>query len=176
MDESSIKVVYEGKYFEITEEEFTTPDKSKHKHSNVYRKPISVIFPMQGNKIFLISQFRRFFNERILEAVAGHVNDREDPLDAAKRELREETGIKAERWNKIAEVEMSASVVRSTVHLYVANDLKFGKAAMESGEDISIVEISVEDAVEKVFSGEIKTASSIIGILMIDKIKAEGKI
>lgn len=177
MDHVSSKKVFSAKYFEVKKQEFVTPDGRKHIHDNVYRKPVSVIFPITQNyDLYLISQFREFFNGRILEVCAGHADEGESPLNAAKRELKEETGIIAGNWDKIMEVEMSASVIKSPAHIFIARQLKFEDQNLDHDEEISLVKISLDEAIEKVVSGEIKTGSTIIGILMIDKLRREGKL
>ena len=94
----------------------------------------------------------------------------------AARELKEETGIIAGNWDKIMEVEMSASVIKSPAHIFIARQLKFEDQNLDHDEEISLVKISLDEAIEKVVSGEIKTGSTIIGILMIDKLRREGKL
>ena len=107
---------------------------------------------------------------RCLEAVAGHVEKGESPLVAAKRELKEEAGIEALNWEEFAKIEMSGSVFKSSSHLFLAKDLEMVKASPEEGEDISLVEIPLADAVSKVLSGEINHAISMVGILMLEKL------
>ena len=71
---------------------------------------------------------------------------------------------------------MYGSVFKSAVHLFFAKDLEMGTASPEDLEDISLVEISLSEAVSKVMSGEIDHAASMIGILMLEKLVRGNKI
>lgn len=168
------KVVYSSKYFDVREE---LSDSNKISYSTVYRKPIVIIFPITDDgEIYLISQYRRLFNEKILEAVAGHQDEGENALEGAKRELSEETGISAAKWENIFEFYSSGSVVKSAHQIFVARELELGVASPENDEDIKIVKLSIDEAMEKVLSGEIKTASTIIGLFLIERLFKENKL
>ncbi len=170
----SQKKVYKAKLFEVREEELILPNGKKRLYSIVERQPVVVIFPLDHSlKLYLISQYRYLFKKKILEAVAGHMDKNEIPLEAAKRELKEETGITAFQWEEIARVESSASVIRSKLHLFIARDLEKGQASPSESEQIELVKLSINDAVKKVLIGEINNASTMIGILLLDKMRKE---
>ena len=171
----SQNIVFSQRLFKVKEQKILLPNGKERKYSVVERQPISVIFPISEKlDLYLISQFRYLFDKTILEAVAGHINDGEAPLEAAKRELREETGITALDWKEILEIEMSASVIKSSAHIFLARGVMLGKSNPEEGEEIELVKMSIENAIKKVLSGEITTAPTIIGILLLDKMFKEG--
>src|SRR3989344_7514089 len=133
----SQNIVFSQRLFKVKEQKILLPNGKERKYSVVERQPISVIFPISEKlDLYLISQFRYLFDKTILEAVAGHVDDGETPLKAAKRELKEETGITALDWKEILEFETSASVIRSSVHIFLAKGIKVGKPNPEEGEKI----------------------------------------
>ncbi len=100
-----------------------------------------------------------------------------EPIDACvKRELLEETGIKASSYTKLAEIEMSATGIRAISHLFLARDLKFGVAQPEEGEYITLHKVSIKDAVKYVLSGKINSAVTMAGVLMLDKLLASNKL
>ncbi|MFH1186740.1 MAG: NUDIX hydrolase [Candidatus Levyibacteriota bacterium] len=170
-------VVYKSKYFKVKEQEIELPNKSKKKLSIVERKPVSVIFPITSKKeIYIISQYRALFDKRIIEAIAGHVDGEETPLEAAKRELLEETGISARQWEEIARVEGSASVIKSTINIFLARELDFDKPRPEDMENIELKKVTIDEALEKILNGEIKTAATIIGIYTLDRLRKQKRL
>ena len=173
----SQNIIFSQRFFEVKKQNILLPNGEKREYSIVERRPISVIFPASDKlELYLISQFRHLFNKKILEAVAGHIDTKETPLGAARRELKEETGITASSWREILEFETSASVIRSNVHIFLAKGIKIGKPNPEEGEEIELVKMSIEEAIKKIMNGEIKTASTIIGIFLLDKLNKEGRL
>lgn len=146
-------------------------------HYNAERVSTVAVFPItEAGDIYLVSQYRYLHDKTLLEAVAGTIDMGEKPFETAKRELHEEAGIRALSWQEIAVVDLAASYVKAKTFLFLARDLTLGDHAQEEDEEITIKKMSIDEAVEKVMQGEITTASSIIGILMIDKLKKEGEI
>jgi len=173
----SQNIVFSQRLFKVKKQKILLPNGKEREYSIVERQPISVIFPISDKlELYLISQFRYLFDKKILEAVAGHIDIRETPLEVAERELKEETGITALNWREILEFETSASVIRSNVHIFLAKGIKIGKPNPEEGEEIELVKMSIEEAIKKIMNGEIKTASTIIGIFLLDKLNKEGRL
>ena len=173
----SQKSVYKARFFEVKEEEVLLPNNKKHTLATVERRPTVNVFPLTDtNDLYLISEYRQMFKKRILEAVSGHIDKDESSLAAGKRELKEEVGMSAYQWEEIARIEKSASVIKETSHLFLARDLELGKPEPEEGEDITLVKLSLNDAAAKVMSGEINNAATMIGILILDKLRSEKKL
>jgi ADP-ribose pyrophosphatase len=171
------KVVYKAKFFEVKEQEVLLPNNKKHIYATVERRPTVSIFPLTDkNDLYLISEYRQIFKKKILEAVSGHIDEGETSLAAGKRELKEETGISASQWEEIARIEKSASVIKETAHLFLARDLELGRPEPEEGEDITLIKMSLKEAAAKVMNGEINNAATMIGILILDKLRSEKKL
>ena len=173
----SQKTVYKARFFEVKEQEVLLPNNEKHIFATVERRPTVHIFPLtNSNDLYLISQYRLMFGKRILEAVSGHIDKDETSLVAAKRELKEEVGMSAFHWEEIARIEMSGSVIKETCHIFLARDLEQGKPKPEPGEDILLIKLPLKEAAAKVMSGEINNAATMIGILILDKLRSEKKL
>ena len=171
------KVVYKARLFEVKEQEVLLPNNKKHIYATVERRPTVNIFPLTDtDDLYLISEYRQMFKKKILGAVAGHIDDNETSLAAAKRELKEEVGMLAYQWEEIARIEKSSSVIKETSYLFLARDLEQGVPNPEPGEDITLVKLSLNEAVAKVMSGEINNSATMIGILMLDKLRTERKL
>lgn len=167
----SKKPVFQAELFTVREIEIEANKKKLIQHE-VIRNPVVTIFALtDNNEIYLISQYRRLLEKTTLEAVAGFIDEGETPLIAAKRELKEEVGLTATDWRELAVVNTAGSVTKGEAHLFLARGLKIGNPEPEDDEDITPVLIPFEKAVEKAINGEINIATTIAGILLIDKLK-----
>lgn len=153
-------------------------DSGKTKQHYIAQRAATVtIFPLtEEGEMYLITQHRYILDKVTLEAVAGTVEKEEKHLATAKRELQEEAGLIANHWEELARVDLAASYVRAQTTLFLAKELTTGEQNLDDDEDITVVKLPIEEAVKKVLQGEITTASSIIGILLIDRLRREGKI
>ncbi|HSW88026.1 MAG TPA: NUDIX hydrolase [Candidatus Saccharimonadales bacterium] len=173
----SAKPVYHANLFDVIEKEIELRNGKKLTHYNVERHPTVSIFPItEKYEIYLIKEYRYLLGKTVLEAPAGFINPQENTLVAAKRELKEETGITAVQWEKLTSIEIASSVIRAQAHLFLAKELEIGKADPEEDEIIEVIKMPLDEAVNKVMTGEISSGSTIAGIMMLDKLKREKKL
>lgn len=173
----SQKSVFKAKLFNVKEVVLKNEKGIEKTHHFVQRDTVVSVFPLTNSyEIYLISEYRYMLGKTILEAVAGHVGEKEGIIAAAKRELKEEAGISALQLEEIARIEMSGSIFKNKTHLFLAKGLEFGETDLDEGEEISVVKMPLSQAVEKVMSGEINHATSMTGILMLDKLRKEKKL
>lgn len=173
----SQKSIFRAKLFDVKQIEFENKNGKKKIHHVVERSSIVSVFPLTDSyEIYLISQYRYTLNKTVLEAVAGHIEKKETVIAAAKRELKEETGIIADQLEEIARIEMSGSVFKSKAHLFLAKGLEIGDNKLDDDEEIALVRMPLSEAVEKVMTGEINHATSMLGILMLDKLRTQKKL
>jgi ADP-ribose pyrophosphatase len=173
----SQKPVFKAELFDVKELTFESADGKKKIHHEAERTPVVSVFPLTSkNEIYLISQYRSMWKKTVLEAVAGYINKNETTIAAARRELKEETGIEAEQLEEMARVQLAGSVFKSTVNLFLAKGLIVGQNNLDEDEEISVVKMPLVQAVEKVMMGEINHSASMIGILMLDKLRAQKRL
>jgi ADP-ribose pyrophosphatase len=142
----------------------------------IISSPTVFILPVTKNKeIYLENQSRDAYEKRMLEVVAGHAEPGEDFLDAAKRELREEAGITAENWYKMALLHPSANI-KADIHIFACWDLKIGEAHLDEDEDIEIVKMPLSEALEKAYRGELEIGTHHAALYMLDRLIREKKI
>ena len=91
----------------------------------------------------------------------------EDPLAAAKRELREETGLEADEWQEIMRLHPSNSITDEVGFVYVATGLTEGEPDFEETEDLAIRRVPLDEAVRMVLDGEITDAISVAALLRL---------
>lgn len=173
----SKKDIFVDKYFNLVENTVDFGSGLVRKHVDIYRKPAVSVFPINSSyEIFLIKQYRYLLKEEVIEAVAGIIDEGESILEAARRELSEEVGIVAKNIKELKNVSIAGSFIKINQHLILARDLTFGDSAPEETEEIEMIKMSLDEAVEKVLSGEIYTSSSMLGILILDKMRQRGEI
>jgi len=171
------KSILSKKLFGVEQIDFENRAGKKKTHYIAERTPTVSVFPLtDSGEIYLISQYRYMLEKTVLEAVSGYIERKETPLAAAKRELKEETGISADQLEDFARIEMAGSVFRSKAYLFLAKGLEIGVNDLDEAEEISLIKMPLSEAVEKVMIGEINHSASMIGILMLDKLRKEKKL
>lgn len=173
----SQKSVFQAELFDVREIKLINSNGKARTHHIAKRDSTISVFPLtNNNEIYLVSQYRYILGRESLESVAGFIDKKETSLSAAKRELKEETGITATQWEEIAKIEIAASVFKGAAHLFLAKGLEIGFPSSVEGEDIKLVKISLKQALAKVMSGEINVSATIVGILMLDELRRKKKI
>ncbi len=173
----SQKSILRAEFFSVKEIEFESNTGKRKIHHEAERTPVVSVFPLTNKyEIYLVSQYRYSLNKTSLEAVAGYIKKKETTIDAAKRELKEETGIEAQSIEEIARIQMAGSVFKGAINLFLAKGLEMGDNNLDDDEEISVVKMPLSVAVEKVMIGEINHSASMIGILMLDKLKSQKKL
>src|SRR3989338_8958002 len=173
----SKKTIYNAKYLKLDEVEVALYNNKKKTDSIASRSPAVYILPLtKNNELYLISQYRFMYEKRRRELIAGYIDEKEDPLTAAKRELIEEAGIRAKKWTLIANTEMSGSIINSNLYFYLAQELEISKAQPEEDEDIVVLKTSMQDAVDQVMENRITDLGSKFGILMVNQLQLQNKI
>lgn len=149
------KKIYESKLFDVFEDDVIRPDGKDGKYSTIHFKSGACVLPIDDDEnVYLTNQFRYALGRFDLEVIAGAMDD-EKPLEAAKREAREELGIEAEDWAELGKVESDTSITNSTAYLFTARKLTFKEPQSEGTEQIEMVKMKFDEVVEKVLSGEI---------------------
>jgi ADP-ribose pyrophosphatase len=106
----------------------------------------------------------------LLEIPAGTLEPDEPPEKTAPRELKEETGYSAQRWESLGRFFPSPGVLSEEMYLFLARDLAEGTSAEMDDEDIEVEKIPLHEALEMVARGEIADAKSIVGLLLAYKL------
>ena len=162
----SRSVGYENAWITVWHDEVTRPDGSPGIYGLVHFANLAagVVALDDADRIVLVGQHRYALDTYSWEIPEGGVPAGEDPLEGAKRELREETGIEAEHWAELARVELSNSVTDERAVLYMATGLSHGDADPEPSEALRIRWIPFTEAVVMTFDGRIQDAMSVVAI------------
>lgn len=169
----SSKTVYENAWLEISHREVINPAGKDGIYGVVkFKNKALGIIPIDENgNIYLVGQFRYTLNEYSWEIPEGGGPFDEDVLDAAKRELKEETGLLASNWTNLSRIHTSNSATDEEGFLFLAEGLSQSEAEPEETEELQVKKIHLSEAVEMVMRSEITDAISIAGILMAARLK-----
>jgi len=115
-------------------------------------------------KVCLLRQYRCVFDEWLWELPAGKIDHQEPPFDTARRELQEEAGINAGRWDQLGYMISSPGVFTERVYLYLARDLQISSAAKEDHEVFEVSWLPLSEALSWCDNGTIVDAKTIVGL------------
>jgi ADP-ribose pyrophosphatase len=128
-----------------------------------------VVVPLlSADRVCLVDVVRVAVGRTLVELPAGTLDREESLVDAARRELLEETGFRAGRIEAAGSFWMSPGILRERMHLFVAEDLTPGPQALEPGEQITTRVVAWSDAVAMCRDGRIDDAKTVAGILLVD--------
>lgn len=116
-------------------------------------------------RVCLLRQFRHAASGWLWELPAGKIDHGEPPFQTAQRELAEEAGVTATRWDSLADYVASPGVFTEVVHLYLATQLQATPANLEEHEVLEVHWKPLADVVAMAVSGELRDGKSVVGIL-----------
>ena len=166
----SRREVYENPWIRVTHDEVVTPAGTDGIYGVIHFKTRAIgIIPIDAQgRTWLVRQFRYTLNQPLWEIPMGGGKLREDPLAAAQRELREETGFTAHDWREIMRLHISKSVTDEEGVVYVARDLRAGIAQLEHREaDLETLHLPLDEAIRWVLEGKITDVISCAGLLKV---------
>jgi ADP-ribose pyrophosphatase len=165
----SSKVVYRGKVFQVTSDEVVEPSGGTVTRQVMRHSGSVVVLCVDESKreprVLLIRQYRYAAQKPLWELPAGRIDEGEDALKAAQRELMEETGYRAREWKQVLFYYPSPGFMDETHALFLARDIQRGKARPEEDEFITPRWVPISRAIEWVMSGKIPDAKTIAGVL-----------
>lgn len=164
----SEEIKYDGPRFNVVQKVFEREDGKKIIRDIVNPGDAAVILPItENNEVVFVSQVREAIGKISLELPAGMIDPGETQLEAAKRELEEETGIIASNIEHMITMYPSTGYTSEKVHIFLAKDFQKGKVHLDSTEEIlNIVKIPITECVKKAKQGLLENASQIIAILL----------
>lgn len=175
----SSREVYHGPAFRVTADDVLEPSGIRTRRDIVHHSGSVVILAMEEGKaeprVLLERQYRHAARQMLWELPAGRIDEGENDLAAAKRELLEETGYTASHWRRILRFYASPGFLAEAMNLYFAQGLRAGQAQPEADEVIHIRLVPLSFAVRMVMRGTIKDGKTIAGILWLSQSKDGSK-
>ena len=164
----SCREVYRNPWIEVDEHQVITPGGSPGIYGKVHFRNVAVgIVPVdEEGYTWLVGQYRYVTEVYSWEIPMGGGPLGEEPLDSAKRELKEETGLVAKKWEPIFKgLHLSNSVSDEVAESWLARDLVMGESEPEQTEDLQIKRMPLEEAVEMALDGRITDILSVASLM-----------
>jgi 8-oxo-dGTP pyrophosphatase MutT (NUDIX family) len=175
----NVTQVYDNPWISLTHEQVVTPAGTEGIYGVVHFKSRALgIIPIDAEGYtWLVRQFRYTLNQQLWEIPMGGGALADDPLQAAQRELVEETGLRATQWQEVMRLFVSKSVTDEEGIVYVARGISMGSNALESTEaDLEVLRLPFAEAVQWVMDGKITDVISCAGLLKAHVLLAAGAI
>ncbi len=139
---------------------------------DVVRHPgaVAIVALTDDGRICLVRQFRTALGRVTVELPAGKLDAGEDPLECAKRELNEETGMVADRMAFLATIATTPGFTDELIHLYMATGLTFGPAHPDGDEFLNVDLVPLDELIDAVLDGRIEDSKTVCGALICDAV------
>lgn len=160
------KRLYEGAIINLELMDVTLPNGKAGKRE-IVRHPggVGIAALDDENNIYLVRQYRAPYDKIIFEIPAGKLDKGEEPLNAAKRELSEETGLTAKEIKYVGDFYPSVGFCDEVLRMFIATGLSEGEVHPDADEFVNTVKMPFDEAVELVLNGTIKDGKTIATIL-----------
>ncbi len=171
-------IAYENPWIKIHHHQVVHPDGSDGQYGVVRfaNRAIGVLPIDQDGYVWLVGQHRFPFNAYSWELPEGGCPNGENPLDGAKRELREETGFTAQGWISLLDFNISNSVTDESASCFIAYDLEAGENAPDPSEELAIKRIKFNYLLQEVLDGKISDSLTIIIVLLVQQLALSGRL
>lgn len=160
------RTVFRGKLLQVQVDRVRLGGRTVEREVVHHPGAVAVVAVTPEREAILVRQYRHPVRARLWEIPAGTLGPGEKPLAAARRELEEETGYRAERWLKLAEVYTTPGFCTEKMVIYLARDLREGEASPEEDEDLQVCRVPWGEIPEWIRSGRLQDAKTILGLLL----------
>ena len=162
-DES--RTVYDGKLISVTVERWGDHEREIVEHPGA----VAIVAVDRDGCVTLVRQLREATRSHLLELPAGGLEEGEQPLETARRELREETGLTGGEWRELAAFWTTPGFCRERMWLFLAEGVEPGEAAPDADEEVELVRWRVDEIAERL--DEIEDAKSLAGLLLFLRVR-----
>jgi ADP-ribose pyrophosphatase len=165
MNDNTKRLQWQGKSWRLMVEQIEAEDGSTVERGYVDHPGAVVLVPVRGEQVLMLRQYRFALEQTILELPAGTRDPDEDWLACAQRELREETGLRADNLIPLGRVWPAPGLSNEVMALYLATNLTASPLPADDDEIIEIEWLALSHLVQMALEGQIQDGKSVIGIL-----------
>jgi 8-oxo-dGTP pyrophosphatase MutT (NUDIX family) len=168
------QLVYQNPWIAVYHDDVRRPDGKPGMYGVVHYKhrAVGVVAVDAHDQLLLVGQYRYTLDHYSWEIPEGGATADEELLEAAQRELREETGVTARSWKMIVRSHLSNSVSDEDAYIFLAENLTTGVAAPEPTEQLQVRWMPVEEALRMMLAGEITDSMSVLGLQRLALMRA----
>ena len=160
LEPASARSVYEGRLLGLTVERWGDHEREIVEHPGA----VAIVAVDEEGYVALVRQLREATRQRLLELPAGTAELGEEPLETARRELREECGLTGGEWRELAAFWTTPGFCRERMHLFAADGVKRGEPEPAADEELELVRWPVAEIGERL--GEVEDAKTLAGLLL----------
>lgn len=155
--QQTTEAVFDGSLLHVVRDTVTLPNSGTATREVIRHVGAVAVVPLtENNEVVIERQFRYPINEVITEIPAGKLDSKEeDRLHAAKRELKEETGITADEWMELGDYLPACAYTDERITLYIARGLHFGDQKLDEDEFLNIKKVPLETLIQEIMDGKI---------------------
>lgn len=153
-------VAWEGELFDVVVERWKGDDREIVEHTG----SVAIVAVDAEGRVVLVRQFREAAGATLLELPAGVIDEGEQPEEAAKRELQEETGLRGGRWRLLRSLHPSPGFLREPVSVFLAEELEEGERNLDNGEEVELVRLTPEEVEDELT--RLEDAKTLVGLLL----------
>lgn len=162
-----MKKLYAGRIVDLNLEDVRLPDGRTTQLEIIRHSGAAAAVPLrEDGRVVLIRQFRYAAAGLIFEVPAGRLESGEKALDCARREMAEEVGQTAGRWDHLGNIWTTPGFTDEKIHLFLARDLTVVRRSPEDDEVIEVVEVPLDESMEMIRRGEICDGKTICALTL----------
>ncbi|WP_058303770.1 NUDIX hydrolase [Gorillibacterium timonense] len=159
-----VKPIFQGKIINLDVETVKLPDGGTATREIVRHPGAVCVLARLGERILVVEQYRKALGRNLVEIPAGKLERGENPLEAAERELQEETGYTAGRIKKLTSFYSAPGFCDELLHLYLADELVAGESHPDEDEFLECGALTLEEAKSLIADGGIADAKTILAV------------
>jgi ADP-ribose pyrophosphatase len=156
--------IYDGKILKLDVDDIVLPNGKTSKRECVRHSGGAAVLFVKDGKIAMVRQYRYLYGKEIYEIPAGKLNLGEDPQISALRELEEETGYRANSSRHLGDIYPTPGYTDEIIHIYYVDDATFVGQKLDEGEFLNYQFMPVEVVYDKIISGEITDAKTVVAV------------
>lgn len=167
--------IYNGAVLNVVRDTVELPNgKTAHREMCLHIGAVAVIPLLSDGRVIMERQYRYAHGRVFFEIPAGKLDSPdEDPLEAAARELREETGAVAKSYTSLGELDTTPALINERIYLYLAEDITFGERELDEDEFLDVEYVPLKELYDMVMRGEIKDGKTQIAVLKTYALRGE---
>ena len=173
MEEKTLasRLIFDGRLLKLYRDEVEVATGGRSAREYVHHPGGAAVVALDGDgNVYLERQFRYPYHKVVMEIPAGKLEEGEDPFDAIRRELKEEIGAEAGRWDPLGHIMPSVGYTDEMLYLYLARDLTFGETHWDKDEFLEPFKLPFTEALERAADGRINDGKTVAALFRADRL------